>query len=389
MPLRMPRWDLLDQNEQMPVINLPLDRQLWVRGGPGTGKTVLALYRAAQALEQYKNFGVSVGVITYNKTLQLYIQEALLATDIHGVEATTWHSWLYRHYWRSFRERVPEVAPYHPDWNVVAPKLIDHFKRSGPSFHHLFIDEAQDLPEELLPVLNASTRSVTVFSDPNQRIHENSVAHEEIGPLLGVTTDLYFLTRNYRNTTEIMEVANRLQTKVEDQVKQSTRSGRMPQLVIVDSDTAAYSHIATVARNNPDLSIGALGYSYEAARATFQALSELLPDQVQLYVSGANDGFDVGTPGIKVLTYAVAKGLEFDMVVLPVLQSNYDQQELRALESNQAYVAATRARDDLMVIVPEKPKSYIYDRLCNHLSLFETVTTRDDSDVHGGLDLAF
>lgn len=389
MPLRMPRWDLLDQSEQMPVINLPLDRQLWVRGGPGTGKTVLALYRAAQALEQYKALGVSVGVITYNKTLQLYIQEALVATDIHGVEASTWHSWLYRLYRRVFREFVPEVAPYQPDWKVVAPQLMDHFDRSGPSFHHLFIDEAQDLPAELLPVLNASTRSVTVFSDPNQRIHETSVAHEEIGPLLGVTTDLYFLTRNYRNTTEIMEVANRLQTKVEDQVKHATRSGRMPQLIIADNADAAYAHIATVASNNPDLSIGALGYSYGSAQATFEALSEHLPDQVQLYASGASEGFDVGTPGVKVLTYAVAKGLEFDMVVLPLLQDNYDQQELRALESNQAYVAATRARDDLMMIVPENPKSYIYDRLRDHPDLLETVAVDDGSDVHEGMDLAF
>lgn len=385
----MPRWDLLDQNEQMPVINLPLDRKLWVRGGPGTGKTVLALYRAAQALEQYKNLGVSIGVITYNKTLQLYIQEALLATDIRGVEATTWHSWLYRLYWRTFRESVPEVASYRPDWNTVAPKLIAHFKQHGPSFHHLFIDEAQDLPAELLSVLKASTRSVTVFSDPNQRIHETSVAHEEIGPLLGVTTDLYFLSRNYRNTTEIMEVANRLQTKVEEQVKHATRSGRMPQLIVANSAAAAYSHIATVASNNPDLSIGALGYSRGSADATFEALSELLPDQVQQYTSGAKEGFDVGTPGVKVLTYAVAKGLEFDMVVLPLLQESYDSYELNALESNQAYVAATRARDDLILIVPENPKSYIYDRLCNHPDLFETVAITDDDDVYEGMDLAF
>lgn len=48
MGIRLPAWNELSKDEQVPILNLPLDKNCVVLGPPGSGKTVLALHRAAR-----------------------------------------------------------------------------------------------------------------------------------------------------------------------------------------------------------------------------------------------------------------------------------------------------------------------------------------------------
>ncbi len=68
MAFKLPKnSDLTD--EQRVVVNLPFDKNHLVTGAPGTGKSVIAIYRASDMA----NAGNDVLMLVYNRPLKLYI----------------------------------------------------------------------------------------------------------------------------------------------------------------------------------------------------------------------------------------------------------------------------------------------------------------------------
>jgi DNA helicase IV len=98
------------QAEQDEIIRAPLQGVLIVQGGPGTGKTAVALHRAAYLLYTYRFPLESQGVLVVgpNPTFLRYIDQVLPSLGETGVELST-ASGLYRHARPSLTE-PPEVA---------------------------------------------------------------------------------------------------------------------------------------------------------------------------------------------------------------------------------------------------------------------------------------
>ena len=79
------------QREQDEIIRGPLPGILVVQGGPGTGKTAVALHRAAYLLYTYRFPLESQGVLVVgpNPTFLRYIEHVLPSLDESGVELST------------------------------------------------------------------------------------------------------------------------------------------------------------------------------------------------------------------------------------------------------------------------------------------------------------
>ncbi len=79
------------QREQDEIIRGPLPGILVVQGGPGTGKTAVALHRAAYLLYTYRFplEGQGVLVVGPNPTFLRYIEHVLPSLDESGVELST------------------------------------------------------------------------------------------------------------------------------------------------------------------------------------------------------------------------------------------------------------------------------------------------------------
>jgi DNA helicase IV len=79
------------QREQDEIIRAPLPGILVVQGGPGTGKTAVALHRAAYLLYTYRFplEGQGVLVVGPNPTFLRYIEHVLPSLDESGVELST------------------------------------------------------------------------------------------------------------------------------------------------------------------------------------------------------------------------------------------------------------------------------------------------------------
>ncbi|MBN8595974.1 MAG: AAA family ATPase [Anaerolineae bacterium] len=189
--------------QQFKILNiLRYQKRAAVIGGAGTGKTLLALEKAAQLAES----GLKVLLVCFNTKLADWIKHRLPHPQ---VDVFTFHS-LVGH--MTTRARLPR--PVIRDWDVFnaqAPDLlldatnILHAPDADPSllYDAIIVDEGQDFEDTwwigLLETLkSAETGIFYVFFDDNQRIFTQiSQIPMENPPL--------YLDENLRNTQHIHE----------------------------------------------------------------------------------------------------------------------------------------------------------------------------------------
>ncbi len=391
MALRLPRWEALSQDEQIPIINLPLNKTYVVTGGPGTGKTVMAVHRAARlkATKQRQTEQL-VKFLVYNRPLQIYLQRALEETGLtEGANAQTWHTWFYNYYKQMTRAtRVPETEPFHPDWDHIVPELLKCCQQSGNApFAHLILDEAQDFPKPLLHILGKLCGTATIFADERQSIDEASSRIAEIMNAFEVGGNVrYYLTRNYRNTREILD-ASRLFYTGDDLPEHSHRRGDKPKLMRAGGVDDAVRFIANYADTYPEQNIGVLVADKDLRNSYYRELARAVTvAEVQKYVYRTSN-FDFERDGIKILTYNTAKGLEFDAVFLPQVDGEFHKNPTE-VKLNTLYMCCTRAKN-LLFFLYSRPESqsFVLSRLTSTPGVVESEeiefegTDEDDDDL--------
>ena len=141
--MRLPSYQELSK-EQDKINNLPLDGSYLVTGPPGTGKTVMALYRA-QMLSKRERTGASADVLAAALAVH---GERHQGARHYGV-VRTFLSWFYSFYRQHYRHNPPEVERWVYDWTDI---LISREPGPAPaeSLPYLLIDEGQDLAGALL-----------------------------------------------------------------------------------------------------------------------------------------------------------------------------------------------------------------------------------------------
>jgi superfamily I DNA/RNA helicase len=390
MGIRLPSYQELTPDEQVRVLNLPLNKTYIVIGGPGTGKTILALQRAKMV--QATNPEADVKFLIFNRLLRQYLNLAISQLELEEVaDATTWHTWFYGYYKKlTGKGAVPQVANFRPDWDVIMPEISPLLKNK--IWDHLILDEAQDFPPELLEVLNSVTVQSTVFGDSQQRISLSSTVDftaifNNGAPLQG-GKNVFYLTKNHRNSKEIAAVSSLFYSGSPDDLPaQPRRTGPKPTWYIGEQD-ALLDQIAITADNRPESTIGVLVpiRSINPLRQEIALLKSITREldsrtkraSVEMYISWKDEGdFSLDNPGIKVLSYSTAKGLEFDLVYMPhidrrIFKLPTDNQTLATAIINQVYVASSRAREELYFQSPTvELSSFIIEKLQANLDLIE------------------
>jgi len=384
MGIKLPKLEELSPDEQLEVTNLPLDCTYVVTGGPGSGKTILGLYRAKALMND--NSQCNIMFLVYNKTLYSYLESAIndLGLDSNA-SVSTWHSWFWNYYKSKLGSRPPQVADYEYDWNAILKNL---HKFDEAYFDHLILDEAQDFPEPLLRILHRMSKNATVFADDHQQIDPSLVDYSNKSKIMEITRAFdvpdkrYHLSKNYRNTSEIYNLARLFYTgDPRDVLPKCYRSGDKPKLIRGDFDEII-DYIAIYADNNPSEDIGVLIPAFEHSgrlvKKYYEALNQKCKEtNVQFYISNSKFGrgmkanCDFNSNGIKIMTFLSAKGLEFDTVFIPGIDHELFEKENHILK-NQVYVSSTRARDKLIFTCEkENPRSFVYKTIIEHSNLIE------------------
>lgn len=77
MSFNLPRYTELTP-EQKKLVNMPYNANIVVSGSPGTGKTVVALYRASQLCKENQK----VLMLVYNRPIMKYLDSSVKSLNI-------------------------------------------------------------------------------------------------------------------------------------------------------------------------------------------------------------------------------------------------------------------------------------------------------------------
>lgn len=229
-----------------------------------------------------------------------------------------------------------------------------------PSADYIIVDEIQDFTrEEVLEFMGAARKAYFFFGDSARSIYKqygkNTISIEEISALTGLTP--MRLYNNYRLPRTIAKITQAYVgvnvNPYEDRIYQNKEKA-LPHFVHFDGFEEQISAIRTLiekyTRNIFDnQSIGILLPSNELVIKICQKLQESdIPCEFKYTDDNSErfvDTLDFETFLPKLMTYHSAKGLQFDVVILPMYIGAFDDESRKAL-----YVAMTRTMHNLYVM---------------------------------------
>jgi len=231
-------------------------------------------------------------------------------------------------------------------------------------YHHVMVDEAQDLSPIELAVLIATAgqrQSVTLAGDVAQKVVENrdfpswtavldalKLGHLAVSPL----------QVSYRSTRQIMEVARQiLGPLAPDEPITAPREGAPVAHLRFDSQGAAATWLgpalADLMHREALASVAVLCVDLARARDWYQILERSQVPYLQL-VDDQDFSF---SPGVEVTDIRSSKGLEFDYVVLVGVDA--DAFLNKPPSRHLLHVGATRAAHQLWIVSTGRPSSLV------------------------------
>ncbi|MDO9005038.1 MAG: 3'-5' exonuclease [Aquabacterium sp.] len=358
-----------------------------IHGAAGSGKTMILIFRAQQ-LAAAAQPGRPILVLCYNRALAGRIDAVLRkrGVDEQRVQVRTFHAWC-EDMVRTYQVNVPADRRQSPHYYEVLAQSVDRALATGliPSGQYLalLIDEAHDFEEAWLrlstKLIDPSTNSLLVLYDDAQSIYQKKRRSKFTFASVGINAQrrrTQILRLNYRNTTEILNLAVRCaQTLLQEGLDDSDtatvmpasagRAGPMPVLIEAKSpneEAELVAHrIATLVADGQELDEIAV-----LCRTRYQMapLERALSKHRVAFQSMNADGFrrfDWRRPSVKLVTLHSAKGLEFTSVFILALQTLPYKGEALDDEVRLLYVGMTRANRDL--VLSASGRSVIVDRV--------------------------
>ncbi|MCY4426802.1 MAG: AAA family ATPase [Halieaceae bacterium] len=350
--MRLPTYEeLASVEEQLEVLEYPLDQPLFVVGPPGSGKTVLALQRAQMVAVGYG----PVSIITYNRMLCRLLA---LMTDIdeEEVQSFTMHKFI----WNDYKNRTKEEPPsyehdnYTHNWPAMLTRLEQDVTERDQL--HLVVDEGQDLPKGFfLYVSGHVSKAITVFADDDQALNSQRTTLEQIKQATGLDEPI-ILSKNHRNTPEIARLAEHFHSGRLPAAEVSRASnGELPRLLYLQGMEATANFVSNWSKarggNN-----GVIVNRNATAENLHLLISNQLPGtRVDIYTNQRKneDQINILSDGVTVLNKASVKGQEFDAVFILELERFipcYNDEGKRGM-----YMMCSRARDYLFLVHGKNP----------------------------------
>ncbi|GLV64403.1 DNA helicase [Bacillus mycoides] len=218
----------------------------------------------------------------------------------------------------------------------------------GQKFHHVVIDEAQDFSPFQVYVLKEITlgNSFTILGDLSQAIYDYQ-GIEEWGAFKEVfqETGYYELTRSYRSTKEIIEFANEIIKNAEIPVGLATpvfRSGEDVKVIHTEDQFTEIMKTLQHLQNEDVKTIAVIGRTDDECRVIYEKLTNA---GLTVNVIEADQSKYEG--GISIVPVYLAKGLEFDAVLL--IDVDEEHYKNTKHDAKLLYVGCTRSLHDLWI----------------------------------------
>lgn len=218
---------------------------------------------------------------------------------------------------------------------------------------HLVIDEMQDYtPVQFAVLARLFGCRKTILGDVAQSVNPYSAS--QLKDIEGAFSDatLMTLTKSYRSTLQIMEFAQ--QICFNPQLIPMRRHGDVPIVQRLGSEKEEIKRLKTHVADFIASEHSSLGIICKTQKQAQQITNALIKNYINARLLDPSSR--VFSTGIIVCTAHMAKGLEFDRVVIPsVSTTNYYTE----MDRNMLYVACTRAMHRLILTYTEEPSLFL------------------------------
>ncbi|MDP2792596.1 MAG: ATP-binding domain-containing protein [Sulfurisoma sp.] len=349
--------------EQEDARALPKQGQHLIIGGPGTGKSVLALLRARRHREDKDNYVFLV----YNKLLNQASRQ-LFGRELCSQQ---WQSWFASIFKAAAGEAIPKLPPNGNGWQEIDWVRTSEIIAASPHLGHakrpfLIIDEGQDMPPEFYQALfNLGFENVYAVADQNQQIvpGQNST-RQEIQNGLGIApNDVIELQDNYRNSYPIARLAREFYTgdPASPPPALPNRPSAIRPILHIYEQSDFQNLIERILKNAdmaPEKLIGLIAPDNKTRERYFEALMKTKatvkfdngPPAVQTYSSGSSPAIHFNEGGIMVINAQSCKGLEFDTVFLADINQHFCNTQNQDKTKRLFYVMVARAKEGVITL---------------------------------------
>lgn len=308
--------------DQRSALNEP--NPIALSGGPGTGKSVVSLYRHLNLNKNDK----SCQLLTYTTTLAVYLKNC--ANNINSIAANNINS--------SYR-----------------------WMQNPSTFNEIIVDEAQDMPEDYHNNLKRYSDRISYGADDAQILYpERSTTQVVLKRIFDNRN--YRLGRNFRSTKKIMLFAKhafpnaRIDSETIDNIKED---GILPRLLISNGSNYEVSNtkqdntivelIKSLTGDTTNIAVlmpwkSQVDYFYNKIKGQISNSTYYYED-TQIFPRGCEK-----ISNIHFTTFKSSKGLEFDVVIIPNFHKVTQANGNFNVDWQDYYVAVTRAKRNLFLI---------------------------------------
>lgn len=328
----LPPLTALSETQQAAISDI---NAIALSGGPGTGKSVVSLYR--HITNHSKANKTASQLLTYTTSLALYLKKCC----------------------KTQSEDAADFVDSSKHWRFNHPMKKDE----------IIHDEAQDLPVEFNEWLKNYSKVISYGADDQQLIAawarnpnglynlEKCSPEEELRNVFSKNS-LHKLDTNYRNTRKILQLARKLfvHADIPKELIDSCKDGDeypFPRLLISNGNQEKQNRaiIDLIGQFHTDdaINIGILIPFKSKVDLFYEIVSKIYPDCTFYYEDKTK--FPNGCLKINnlhITTFKSAKGLEFDVVILPNFHC-YNL-EFDVVDWRDFYVGVTRTKRNLFLI---------------------------------------
>ena len=304
---------------QVKIINKRTDNSFIVKGCAGSGKSILALWKAKDI--QNKGLG-TYQLIVFTKALMQYMSDGVKQVGINA-----------------------NNVDYHWHWEN---------RKGSPDADYIIVDEAQDFSkDDILKFKSKATKALLLYGDSAQQLYKfiankTTVSMEEIAVITGFQTEQ--LVFNHRLPKKIARVAEYISSVNDDLEGRCKNEGvETPKILRYNSLNAQLDAIAEFIKNRNFVDVGILFRHNEEVKRAYDYLSAKGLNIEARYNDNANFrngmmtlNFNSDNP--KLMTYHSSKGLQFEAVFLPECTCSDND------DKNPLYVAITRTYQSLYIM---------------------------------------
>ncbi len=335
---------------QADAVLAPTERPLVLRGGPGSGKTIVLLHRARRL---HAGANGRVALLVYTNVLRDFLRSSAPELGLPEDAVLTFDHWCRLRYVELIGP--PPIDRHgHPDFARIRQGLLAQLRAhpQQPLLDVALVDEGQDLDDDCYALLRLSARHVTVAFDLKQSLYREE-DEGAAGPRLGAASRELDLQATYRACPYVVDLACEFiadeaeQAAFRRQVATLQTERQTPLLYLAADEAAERARLVEILRErllrNERVAILFPTFPQVGLFADFLRAQGILADQqTQTDLQGRRTPLDFKSGRPAVLTYHSAKGLTFDAVLMPGVTTS----AIRARHSaarRMLFVAITRA----------------------------------------------